>query len=116
MAYDSNDGVARLAAVLDARMRDHADKPLCLDFAEIQADGSLLSNTFPIPIPKDDYRVCRQLTLGKTGDAFCDVRADEHSGKAYLPESMRQLQAGDRVLIAWVQDTAVVIDIITRPV
>lgn len=48
MAYDSNDGVARLAAVLDARMRDHADKPLCLDFAEIQADGSLLSNTFPI--------------------------------------------------------------------
>ena len=37
MAYDSNDGVARLAAVLDARMRDHADKPLCLDFAEIQA-------------------------------------------------------------------------------
>lgn len=95
MAYDSNDGVARLAAVLDARMRDHADKPLCLDFAEIQADGSLLSNTFPIPIPKSDYRVCRQLTLGKTGDAFCDVRADEHSGKAYLPESMRQLQAGN---------------------
>lgn len=116
MAYDSNDGVARLAAVLDARMKDFADKPLCLDFAEIQADGSLLSNTFPIPIPKSDYRVCRQLTLGKTGDAFCDVRADEHSGKAYLPESMRQLQAGDRVLIAWVQDTAVVIDIITRPV
>ena len=65
MAYDSNDGVARLAAVLDARMRDHADKPLCLDFAEIQADGSLLSNTFPIPIPKSDYRVCRQLTLGR---------------------------------------------------
>ena len=51
-------------------MRDHADKPLCLDFAEIQADGSLLSNTFPIPIPKNDYRVCRQLTLGKTGGKF----------------------------------------------
>lgn len=115
MAFDSNDGVSRLAAVLDSRMEQHAAKPLCLDFAEIQADGSLLSNTFPIPIPKSDYRVCRQLTLGKTGDAFCDVRADEHSGKAYLPESMRQLQAGDRVLIAWVQDTAVVIDIITRP-
>jgi len=115
MAFDSNDGVSRLAATLDSRMKQHADKPLCLDFAEIQADGSLLSNTFPIAIPKRDYRVCRQLTLGKTGDAFCDVQT-EHSGKAYLPESMRQLQAGDRVLIAWVQDTAVVIDIITRPV
>ena len=115
MAFDSNDGVSRLAATLDSRMKQHAAKPLCLDFAEIQADGSLLSNTFPIAIPKKDYSVCRQLTLGKTGDAFCDVQT-EHSGKAYLPESMRQLQAGDRVLIAWVQDTAVVIDIITRPV
>ena len=47
MAYDSNDGVARLAAVLDARMRDHADKPLCLDFAEIQADGSRQRHTQP---------------------------------------------------------------------
>ena len=60
MAYDSNDGVARLAAVLDARMRDHADKPLCLDFAEIPAYGRLLSNTFPIPIHKSYDRVCRQ--------------------------------------------------------
>ena len=63
MAFDSNDGVSRLAAALDSRMKQHADKPLCLDFAEIQADGSLLSNTFPIAIPKEDYRVCRQLTL-----------------------------------------------------
>ena len=63
MAFDSNDGVSRLAAALDSRMKQHADKPLCLDFAEIQADGSLLSNTFPIAIPKRDYRVCRQLTL-----------------------------------------------------
>ena len=55
MAFDSNDGVSRLAAALDSRMKQHADKPLCLDFAEIQADGSLLSNTFPIAIPKEDY-------------------------------------------------------------
>ena len=52
MAFDSNDGVSRLAAALDSRMKQHADKPLCLDFAEIQADCSLLSNTFPIAIPK----------------------------------------------------------------
>lgn len=52
MAFDSNDGVSRLAAALDSRMKQHADKPLCLDFAEIQADGSLLSNTFPIAIPR----------------------------------------------------------------
>ena len=76
MAFDSNDGVSRLAAALDSRMKQHADKPLCLDFAEIQADGSLLSNTFPIAIPKEDYRVplerremhsamCRLSILGK---------------------------------------------------
>ena len=63
MAFDSNDGVSRLAAALDSRMKQHADKPLCLDFAEIQADGSLLSNTFPIAIPKEDYRCADSLPL-----------------------------------------------------
>lgn len=56
MAYDSNDGVARLAAVLDARMRDHADKPLCLDFAEIQAGGSLTEGLSP-PMATNDFKV-----------------------------------------------------------
>lgn len=116
MAFDGYDGVAKLAAVLDKRMKEHSNKSLCLDFAEIQQDGSLLANTFPVPIPKKDYRVCRQLTLGNTGEAFCDVRTTDHTGKAYLPGKMRQLQPGDRVLVAWVQNTAVVIDIITRPV
>lgn len=116
MAFDSNDGVSKLAAVFDMRIREHANKSLCLDLATIQADGSLLADTFPVPVPKNDYRVCRQLTLGNTGEAFCDVRTTDHTGKAYLPEKMRQLQPGDRVLIAWVQNTAVVIDMITRPV
>ena len=30
MAFDSNDGVSRLAAALDSRMKQHADKPYAL--------------------------------------------------------------------------------------
>ena len=41
MAFDSNDGVSRLAAALDSRMKQHADKPLCLDFADCDSKGGL---------------------------------------------------------------------------
>ena len=82
-----------------------------------EAKKALIDRDMTVTELSNEVGMCRNYvttTLGKTGDAFCDVQT-EHSGKAYLPESMRQLQAGDRVLIAWVQDTAVVIDIITRP-
>ena len=46
MAFDSNDGVSRLAAALDIRMKQHADKTLCLDFAEIQAACSRIHFRF----------------------------------------------------------------------
>lgn len=115
MAYQKNDGINNLASVLDARMRGHSDKPLVVDFGQIQQDGSLLTNTFPVPIPKSDYRICRQLSIGSTGDAFARVDTTEGNGWAYLPEKMRKLKPGDRVLIAWVQNVPVVIDIILKP-
>mgnify|MGYP007102638735 CR=1 FL=1 len=47
----------------------------CLTFGEIQDDYSLKTNTFSIPIPVEDYHVCRQLTLGKTGDILAKTQA-----------------------------------------
>ena len=44
----------------------NANSSLILDFGEIQGDYSLLTNTYPNPIPKGDYLVCRQLTIGPT--------------------------------------------------
>ncbi|MCD8198389.1 MAG: hypothetical protein LUE24_14715 [Lachnospiraceae bacterium] len=169
----ANEGISKLAGVIHNRvagMGDAAYGSLVLDFGEIQDDYSLLTNTYPLPIPQSDYLVCRQLTLGDTGDILAktqeigaavsgahqhsvmDLTCSSHGGSVtgtvgtsavtaqdapvrpdapvsslgsdttdgqhqhhvLIPEMMRWLKPGDRVLVAWVQHDAVVIDII-RP-
>ena len=125
--FDGHPGTSKLASVLSSRMKKENESPLVLDFGEIQANGSLVTNTFPVPIPKGDYSVCRQLTLGGAGDELTVTRKDgwhthpdteeegsNHSHNIQVPEKMRSVGAGDRVLVAWVQSEAVVIDIIER--
>lgn len=129
-----NPGINKLGKVLQQRMKETNASPLVLDFGVIQQDYSLLTNTYPIPIPKKDYSVCRQLTLGETNskltvtavDGSHDVYSDpypepiyshigigvSHGHNVLIPETMRWLKPGDRVLVAWVQNDAVVIDVV----
>ena len=162
-----NKGVNHLAQVLTGQNKRDKDRKsaLVLDFGEILDDYSLQTNTFSIPIPVEDYHVCRQLTLGKTGDILAKTQeigspgSGEHNHKkvatlldsrglpcsgtigipaagqpdppdppqssagsggdegahqhhVLIPEKMRRLKPGDRVLVAWVQSEAVVVDII----
>lgn len=140
--YDSKRGVSKLGEVLSGRMRAiNGMTPLPLDFGVIQDDYSLKTNTFAKPIPKTDYSVCRHLTLGKTGTYLTvtandgihshglsgthgghvggdgsHVHRDEgpHKHDVLIPEKMRWIQPGDRVLVAWVQNEAVVVGIVTK--
>lgn len=119
-----NKGVNHLAQVLAGQSKKDHDRnsALVLDFGEIMGDYSLQTNTFSIPIPVEDYHVCRQLTLGKTGDILAKTQAvgspgsggpeGAHQHHVLIPEKMRRLKPGDRVLVAWVQSEAVVVDII----
>ena len=163
---DTNTGMNKLANVFQARMnrQQAANSALILDFGTIQDDYSLKTNTFSHPIPQKDYHVCRQLTLGKTGDILAksqnigqphsgshihktisltcsdggsvsgtvgeatgaapdppnppdssaggDSSDGQHQHHILIPEKMRSIKPGDRVLVAWVQSEAVVIDII----
>lgn len=84
MSFEGNPGIAKLASVLSGRMKQEYDAPLPLDFGEIQKDGSLVTNTFPVPVPKGDYSLLGHL----------------------MPENVCP---GSRVLVAWVQNDAVVI-------
>lgn len=139
MAFDESPGTNKLAQVLSQRMKRENESPLVLDFGEIQPNGSLLTNTFPVPIPKGDYTICRQLTLGATGAQLTKTKKDgkhehdkgtheghesgdgshtheggEHQHIVPIPEKMRSVGPGDRVLVAWVQNEAVVVDIIVK--
>ncbi|MBR1744363.1 MAG: hypothetical protein IJ733_21390 [Lachnospiraceae bacterium] len=113
MAFDENSGINKMANVLSQRMKKENASPLVLDFGEIKKNGSLVTNTFPVAIPKGSYSVCRQLTLGETGKKLTTTSEDPPEHKVIIPEKMRSVQPGDRVLVAWVQNEAVVIDIIT---
>lgn len=141
-----NPGLSKLAATLQGQMQKNqeARSSLVIDFGQIQADYSLLTNTYPIPIPKSDYIVCRQLTIGSTnghlthtiGAGHADDGTHSHGSSGthgghdsgngshthndeaphvhdvLIPEALRKLQPGDRVLVAWVQSDAIVIDLI----
>ena len=143
---EGNPGTNKLARVFKERMdrERNANSSLILDFGEIQGDYSLLTNTYPNPIPKGDSLVCRQLTIGPTsGHLTYTIQAGKpndgthnhgssgthggHTGgdgshthtsegphvhDVLIPEKMRKLLPGDRVLVAWVQNDAVVIDLV----
>jgi len=115
MAYDQHLGTGRLARVLKRQMKEMATSPLVLDYGTINDDMSLRTNTFPINIPKEDYMVCRQLTLGKKNEKLTETTVNgsySHKHEVLIPESMRKLKPGDRVLVAWIEEDACVIDII----
>ena len=108
-----NEGVNKLARVMQKRMQEMCKQPLVLDFGEIQGDFSLITNTFPIPIPKTDYMVARQLTWGAVDTLLTETQTvGEHAHEILIPEKMRSIKAGDRVLVAWVGNDAVVVDIV----
>ncbi len=113
--FDGHPGTGKLAAVLSDRMKRENESPLKLDFGEIQENGSLVTNTFPVPIPKGDYSVCRHV-----GGLSFQIDGGNHAGHSGGNGSHSHMveppaiKGGDRVLVAWVQSEAVVVDIIVK--
>lgn len=108
-----NPGTSKFAGILTSRIKESEKTSLVLDFATINSDYSLLTNTFPIPLPKSDYTVCRGLALGTAGGVFGLTKDSQgHIHEIEVPERLSSLKPGDRVLVGWVGNEAVVIDVI----
>lgn len=122
MSFKSNEGVDTLASVLVKQIDNQSVTDLVIDFGTIEADYSLKTNTFLKTIPKTDYLVCRSTCYGTLGTVLSVITGGNHNGHESgdgshmhtvpIPEKLRTLLPGDRVLVAWVQNDAVVIDII----
>ena len=116
--FDENAGTNRLANVLTDRMKRESESPLYLDFGEIQADGSLITNTFPVAVPKGQYSVCRHVgglsfeISGGGHEGHEEQTTDHNTGSHTHTVKPPAVKSGDRVLVAWVQSEAVVIDVI----
>lgn len=85
--------MSQLAKVLDNRIREWSAPVPVIDYGTIQPDGSLLCDQFGIPIPKDEYQICRTLSI-KEGDINMKIKK------------------GDRVLVVWTDEDPVVVDVL----
>ncbi len=103
-----------------------------LEFGTIGDDLSLTMDSLKDAIPKGEYLLALRLTA-LTGDNFKDhVISHVHEGGGHsqytgsglhshtdgehshvLPEPMRGIRPGDRVLVAWVGGQPIVMDIVT---
>ena len=108
---DNSPGMSKLAMAIRGLTGAEIPAAQQLDFGVIQANGSLRTNAFPVPIPKRDYTVCR--SLKRLYGGFTTSPGGEpihtHIGSVNISPA---LKAGDRVLIAWVGSDAIVIDVV----
>lgn len=126
-----DEGMNRLARVLHERMKGHQDaySDLVIDTGTIRDDMSLLTDSYPIPIPQEDYYVNQLLALNAKDQWLADTASGgshghsatategsvtvqsggSHSHSVLVPEKMRWLKPGDRVLVAWVNHDAFVL-------
>ena len=111
---DNSPGISKLAGLMDSIAKKNQSTDLVLDFGVINSDYSLTTNTFPKPIPKKDYLVCKRLQQWRTSTDGSHTHPYVSGGGAHSHSfsSDWKIKKGDRVLVAWVQNDAVVIDVI----
>lgn len=108
-----SNNIQRLGDVLAGRMKRTAKGavPVTVELGTIQSNMSLKVDSIGMPIPQSGYMVPLHLTCGenRTGEAYVEEHGShDHS----LPSAFRKLKAGDRVLVAWVGYTPVIVDIV----
>lgn len=106
MANRGNQGAEQLVMALQHIASGQVPKDRVIDFGEICSDHSLVMDSYPVPIPRGEWSLLRHLQMS-TEETGWD---DEH-------ESLRRLHrvhAGDRVVVVWVGNEAVVIGVLTR--
>ena len=102
----------RLGNVLADRMNRtaQANSTLPLELGTINGDGSLKTDSLTGNISPADYMVDIRLTAASYETSKITLDGEEHNHK--LPSAFRQLQAGDRVLVAWVGNEPVIVAIL----
>ena len=115
---DGNPGLSKLARVMSNRMREFSDQTavdVTPDFGVINGNMSLTTNRFPVAIPQGEYYIGRlvsglQIPVSGGSHGGHETGNGTHSHIVTLPG----LSPGDHVLVVWVQNEPVVVDVIRR--
>lgn len=108
-----NNNVQRLGETLASRMTKTAGGavPTALELGTINGNMSLTPDSLQAQIPKGDYMV--DITLACDTYETSSVAPPPAASHTHrLPGNFRGLQAGDRVLLAWCGNDAVVLAIV----
>ena len=93
-----NAGANSLTRTLGSMMRGISDKPPSLDFGKINDDFSLTVNSFPQPVPKDSYSVCRSVIYSPayplTEDVQGEPKRKPDGTKIEIPDGMHTHACG----------------------
>ncbi|WP_148222341.1 hypothetical protein [Caldicellulosiruptor hydrothermalis] len=119
----ANSGASKLAQVLIERIATQTQKADVLELGTIQSDMSLKLDRFSVPIPQGEYLVAEWLVkleipffeAKATQTGLKDSTGGDVTGEAnfsFQPANIDKvklnfkadLKAGDRVLVAWVND------------
>lgn len=108
-----NMGIARLARHLQGQNQKAAASPPDIELGTIQSDMSLVTDGYPVPIPRSDYLIARSMSLPESITTE-PGGSDSHTHQIKTPSEASPLAPGDRVLVAWANGgaDAVVIDVI----
>lgn len=122
--------IENFASLMATRMQQTANAaiPNSLELGTVNNDMSITPDNFGVPIPKGDYMVNLMLTTslvtsdtehthsgGAHGGHTGGSGDHSHSGGKHnhaLPSAHRGIRPGDRILIAWCGNEAVVISIV----
>jgi len=105
---------AMFKSQLEEIRKEDIKRPV-IELAIIQADYSLITDSFQVPIPKSDYSVCRGLTIDEASPLTKTQPANSHIHEVIVPDTLRKLKPLDRVLVAWVGGNRVVVIDIVQP-
>lgn len=136
----NNKSIEELGILINARMKGvaGANNGIALELGVIGSNMALFVSSLGNAIPKGEYMIARHLTLSSlqidTNSASMTISSasletneeeahkhtieshthstDNHSHTATLPDALRGLREGDRVLVAWVGTEPVVVDIV----
>ncbi len=103
---DKINGFNELALTIQKRMNQVGESRLIIDFGQINSDGSLRTNSFPIDIPATDYLICGSLI---ENECLCDPGGDP--SHVHVIKTKKRISAGSRVVVVWIGNDAIVIDV-----
>lgn len=110
MAGDKNH-IAAFGELLSRRMiriQSAGDTVSC-DLGQINSDMSLSVDSLNGKIPRGEYMISLHLS-GESGSDLHTGKTEEHTHT--LPNRLRGLKSGDRVLVAWAGFEPIVVDIL----